>query len=96
MEIRQGYVKQYAFFIPTGTSHKELDLCCPICEKQERLVTSMLWSSQSEKNNLIELLEGGKEFTKEYINSLSATSKEEALKRLNKLNAQSIVKFICT
>lgn len=94
MQIRQGYVKQNLFLIPIGTAHKELDLVCPVCEKKERLITSTLFANQQKKDNLVDLLEGGKEYTKEWISRLSYKDKEQALKRLNNLKAYNLVKYL--
>lgn len=94
MQIRQGYVKQNLFFVPIGTSHKELDLVCPVCEQKERLITSTLFANQQKKDNLIDLLEGGKEYTKEWLSRLSYKDKEAILKRLNSLKAYNLVKYL--
>lgn len=94
MQVRQTYTKQNVFLIPIGTSHGVIDLVCPVCEKAKRLITSTLFSSQDKKSNLLDLLESGKEYTKEWAGRLGHKDRERVLKRLNSLKAYSLVRYI--
>ena len=62
MQVRQTYVKQSAFLIPMGTSHNAIFKYCPICEKEDYIIKwKPMFSGESKMNEVISLLEGGKE-----------------------------------
>lgn len=93
--IRQSYVKQELFaFVPLGTKKGHLFKVCPVCEKKENLtILGPMLTSDKKLSEVIEMLEGGKELTKQWICKLSAKDKEGAFKRLNALKAFSVVKY---
>jgi len=97
LQIRQSYVKQRIFLIPTPTVHKGISLVCSVCEHKDTLVGWFPAFAGKEKiDNVVELLTGGKEYTKYWISQLSFKDKEAALKRLNALNAYELVRYVGT
>ncbi len=95
MQIRQEYVKQEAYFIPMGTTHNSIYKFCSVCEKSEALIKwKPLFASNEKMNTLHSLLDDGKEYTKYWLEQLNYKEKEEVMKRLNKLKAYSIVKYL--
>lgn len=95
MQIRQDYVKQEAYFIPMGTSYNSIYKFCSICENTEVIIKWKPFFASEEKTKvLLALLEDGKEYTQYWINQLNYKEQEDVMKRLNKLKAYSLVKFL--
>ena len=94
--LRLAYLKQSVFFIPIATSNKEVCLVCPVCEKSQNILTSKFWSSNEKLTNVVDLLESGKELTKQHFKTMDWDERERMLKRLNALEAHSLVKFLGT
>ena len=95
MQIRQYYVGQKVLFVPVLKAYKNIDMVCPICENKISLIdhTPML-AGQDKINNLIKLLEGGKDYTKHWVSTLEFNEQKEVLKRLNSLKAYEVVKYM--
>lgn len=95
MQVRQNYIKQHLLIIPLPTAHKQIFLFCPVCEKKETLGGSKpIFSSQKKMDYIRDLLDGGKNYTKSWVNQLSYKDRESVLKRLNSLKAFELVKYI--
>ena len=93
-QIRQAYLKQSFMLLPIGTAHYGIFKYCPICEQKEYVTRfKPMYSSNKKIQEVVELLEGGKEITKQWIKQLSAKDKEDVFKRLNSIKAYSVVKF---
>lgn len=95
LQIRQAYVEQRIFLIPTPTAYRDIYLVCSVCEHKDTLVGWIpAFASKKKIDNVIDLLNGGKEYTKYWISQLSFKDKEAALKRLNALNAYELVRYV--
>jgi len=95
LQVRQSYVKQSVFFIPIPTAHKGILLVCHICEHKDTLTAWFpMFAGQDKMNKIIGLLNDGKNYTKQWIGTLSFKDKESALKRLNAINAFELVRYI--
>ena len=93
-QIRQSYTKQALLMIPIGTKKGGVVKVCPVCEKKESIMLmNATFTSDKKLGELVTMLEGGKERTKQWIRSLNPRDKEEAFKRLNALKAYSLVKY---
>ena len=94
-QIRQNYVKQRMFLIPIPTAHHAISLFCSVCEHITKLVNGYpVFAGQAKIDNLLEALDGGKEYTKYWISTLHYKEKEEVLKRLNSLKAYDLVRYV--
>ena len=93
IHVRQDYAKNRVFLIPMGTNYGNVFTFCSVCEKNQYLKKGF-FDGKEATLKAIELLEGGKEFTKQWVNTLSPKDRDLALRRLNKLEAYSLVKFI--
>ena len=94
--LRQAYQKQTLLIVPIANKNSTVYINCPICEKKENILTSKFWSSAEKLSNVIALLESGKEFTKVVFNKMDFKEQEALLKRLNKLEAHSVVRYLGT
>lgn len=94
-QIRQDYVKQRLLMIPILTSNNAIFKLCPICDKKEYLIKSKpMYAGSDKKNQVIELLERGKKYTKSWMSKLNTREKELVLKRLNGFKAYSLVRYL--
>lgn len=94
-QIRQDYVKQRLLLIPILTSNNAIFKLCPICDKKEYLIKlKPIYVGSDKKNQVIELLERGKEYTKSWMSKLNSREQELVLKRLNGLKAYSLVRYL--
>jgi len=95
MQIRQTYTKQSVLFIPIGTVHKGIFIYCSVCEHKDYLTKWFpAFAGQDKMNYIISLLESGKDYTRYWISQLDYKDREKALKRLNALNAYSLVRYV--
>lgn len=94
-QIRQDYVKQSLLLIPICTSNNAIFKLCPICDKKDYLIKlKPIYIGTDKKNQVIELLEGGKDYTKSWMSKLNSREQELVLKRLNGLKAYSLVRYL--
>lgn len=96
-EIRQQYEKgSIISVIPLPTTWLGVFKLCPVCEDLSALTRGPLFTTAKALTDLGNLLDGGKEKTKRYIQQLSQKEQEIVLKRLNKLKAYALVQYIGT
>jgi len=94
MQIRQDYAKQSLFLVPLGTAHKRIFLLCSVCEKETKLTISPRFAGKETMETILDLLDKGKEYTKQWVKQLSHEEREAALKRLNAIKAYDLVRYI--
>ena len=92
--LRQAYIKQSLFIIPIASKNSTVYINCPVCETKENILTSKFWSSAEKLSNVVSLLEGGKETTKIVFKKMDFKEQEALLKRLNKLEAYAVVRYL--
>lgn len=93
--VREEYTEQKALFIPMPTVHGTISMLCPICEKEESLTRWIdLWGHNDRKKSIVEVLEEGKDYTKQWLSKQDHKSKETVFKRLNALKAHALVKYL--
>jgi hypothetical protein len=93
--IREEYTEQNILFIPLPTSHGKIYMFCPVCEKEESLMRWVdLWGQNNAKQSIVEILEDGKEYTKDWLSTQSYKTRESIFKRLNALKAYNLVRYL--
>ena len=90
-QIREDYEQQSFFFIPTVRARHNIFLFCPVCEKKTKLVFKLLYAGSEKRNELKDLLEGGKSYTKKVISQMSIKEQGRWAKRMNKIGAHSLI-----
>jgi len=96
MQVIQNYLKQSVMLVPLGTRHGGIYMNCPVCEQKQKLVWDALYSSQDSINKALGILDGGKDFTKQWLLKCSVKDREAFLKRLNDLKQYQLVKYLAS
>ena len=95
MSVKQTYVKQSLFLIPIANVNNNVYAQCSTCEVAFDLFKRQLIGEDKRKQELLEIMDGGKEAFKIFLNEIDHKSREDILKRLNKLGAYDLVKYYC-
>lgn len=93
MSVMQTYVKQSLFFVPIANVNNNVYAQCGTCEAGFNLFNRQLFGEDERKQELLEIMEGGKEEFKKFLKNIDYKSREDILKRLNKLGAYELVKY---
>jgi hypothetical protein len=95
MQVRQDFVKQSVFLIPLPTANNRIFMFCSVCEKENALIKGKpLFSGQDKIDQVVRILDDGKEYTKYWVNQLEHKEREAAFKRLNSLKAYELVRYL--
>jgi hypothetical protein len=95
LQVYQDYVKNRAFLIPVGTQYSSVFKICPVCEAKTYIIKwSPGFSSSKTIEELVSLLNEGREYTKLWFAKLDPMQQQETLKRLNSLKAYDLVKYV--
>jgi hypothetical protein len=94
-QIREEYNKTSTLWvIPTGTDWGRTFMICPVCQGRTFLTVAPIFTSNKKRMAVVELLDGGKERTREFVRQLGAKEQELVLKRLNNKKAYSLVQYV--
>lgn len=99
-QLRQEYdAFNFAMLVSMPIYSGDVSMVCPVCERSV-LVMQKGWlldeaKKAAGKKRLKELFDGGRDYTKYWVNKkLSPSDRVKALKRLNSLEQYELVKFI--
>ena len=95
LQVCQDYVKSRAFLIAAGTQYSSVFTICPVCETKIYITKwSPRFASSKTIQEIVTVLNEGREYTKIWFEKLDPTEQQDTLKRLNSLKAYDLVRYV--